>query len=102
MNAPTAESPVAVPFLPCEVCDDDPEKRQTCEACDYSGRLQLTGCPKKLAAGVWDAIAAVEMWRETGTPPEAGGQNDQTAAFMDAVDLLAWARVKVKEFKDGG
>lgn len=90
-----------VPFLNCAVCGNDPVKRQTCEACDQSGQLFLTSCPREFVADVVDTVRTIDVCERFGALPTAGGMLDQTAAFVDVVRILGWAEHEIAEMKKG-
>lgn len=64
-------------LIECVVC-----LGKGCDACQH-GRVALTGCPQRHAAGIGSTIALIDM-AERGHLPVGGGVLDQAAWFIEA------------------
>ncbi len=79
------EDPPLPPLdLRCVVCEGQPGG---CEACNWTGTMAITGCPREQAAEAMWALDA-HRWQNKGAWPMPGGWMDQTAACLAAVDMV--------------
>ncbi len=86
MNPPTAESPLE---LPCDECGGDGGFEAGCRECQGRGQVALTGCPfAQVPADVWRAIDGWRRSKDRQGWPVAGGWLEQSAIFLEAVDLI--------------
>jgi hypothetical protein len=67
-------------------------------ACDGRGDFKLTECPTKCyrQPGVHDVYRAVRFAESGVGLPEAGGTNDQPAAFIDAMAFIQGDESRLK------
>jgi hypothetical protein len=91
VDAPTALEPVR---LPCKHCvDNDP----ACRECGGLGYTLITSCPQRLVdASTWQVLRCTRL-ADKGLLPVRGGVMDQSAQFLEAMDLVtaeqnAWKR----------
>lgn len=63
----------------------------------------MSGCPFEMREGELKELMQVARslwWAEQGMLPEAGGVNDQSASYVDAVEELLVLRQEITESKD--
>ena len=84
VNEPTELSPIVAQ---CHACHGKPEG---CTTCGETGRIKITGCPKRqITHDVVLALDAADFARK-GCLPIAGGMLNQTHIGMRAIRTI-WA-----------
>lgn len=57
--------------------------------------MTILGCPQEFCATVVSTIKLIDLFNK-GLPPVAGGTLDQSAWFLDSVDVFAHEEASVK------
>ena len=71
-----------------------------CEYCNH-GRLEIDFCPLEFIDDeIWETLESAHLYLEHGLPPVAGGQLDQSQAFLTAARFIsseraAWQKDKL-------
>ncbi len=92
-SCPSAKQPQAVD---CPGCDE-----KGCGHCN-DGSFYLTECPQLFAGEMVDAIQLVDMHKEHGMPPIAGGSLDQSKYYLNLYDETLKQRAYVEREKNAG
>lgn len=58
--------------------------------CDNKGDLHIKECPLRIITNdIWELLDAASLYIEHGLPIVAGGQDDQSVGFIEAVKFIA-------------
>ncbi|MEM1446537.1 MAG: hypothetical protein AAGF84_10800 [Planctomycetota bacterium] len=81
----------------CPACDAKPTLRDTCEACGGTGVLNVPTCLRAYAGEALSVLPALRAAADHHVYPVAGGRNQQTPWFLDALASFEALRVPDKD-----
>ena len=80
--------------MPCPEC-----RGQGCEVCGGRGRLEVRRCPGRAVPRVAWAICGYAARLESGILPVAGGWEDQSVSWAEAVNFVLAEKAAYDEVK---
>ena len=87
-DPPSVDAPARIDWLACPECGGAEPAVSACDACRGRGKHLLTECPRNaIAPGTGEVLRMFDFARGGNWPVERGILN-QTAAFLDAYEML--------------